>query len=99
MTSVNVTTIVNKLKNLCSTSIKQFFPLLEKIKIKVEEASVNISYLNILLEACNAIQEPGDVEIHISKIILLLKFIQAESPFFAATYEFILSFLLFDQTF
>lgn len=88
MSNANVTTIIKKLENLGSTSIKQFNLLLEEIKIKVKEASANVTYLNILFEACNEIQEPGDVEIHVSKIILLLRFIQAESNFFSATYEF-----------
>lgn len=88
MLNKNVTTIISKLENLRSTSIKQFKQLLEEIKLRIEEASTNITYLNILLEACNEIQKPADIEVHVSKIILLLIFIKSVSPFYSKTYEF-----------
>ena len=85
----NVKKVIKKLETLGSTSISQFKSLFEETKIKIEEALANTSYLKILLGACNEIKEPEDIEIHISDILLLLRFIHLDSSFYIVSYGLI----------
>ncbi|XP_043279409.1 dynein-1-beta heavy chain, flagellar inner arm I1 complex isoform X2 [Venturia canescens] len=82
LTNKNIMSIVRKLEDEKSASIKQFNPLLRQVHQKLEEAASNITYLSVFDKFKDHFEIPEGVEEYATRIILLIKFIGTESPFY-----------------
>lgn len=68
-----------------STFIHQFQSLCEEIVNKIEEATKNIEYLQVIKQPCAVLEcviDPDEIPNHVSKIMNLFRFIWMESPFY-----------------
>ncbi|XP_024873902.1 dynein-1-beta heavy chain, flagellar inner arm I1 complex-like isoform X2 [Temnothorax curvispinosus] len=80
---MEIRSIVHLLENVCSPSVDSFQLLTLQLRKGVEQAASNITYLNILSEACNNLKCPSEIEEKpMMKILFLILFIWTESPFY-----------------
>nr|XP_033195881.1 dynein-1-beta heavy chain, flagellar inner arm I1 complex-like [Bombus vancouverensis nearcticus] len=81
--NTEVRLIIDILKNLHSPSASELEKLTIHIDARLEEASSNLMYLNILLRFCKNLNIPEDVENSVTEALLLILFIWTESSFYS----------------
>lgn len=81
--NTEVRLIIDILKNLHSPSASELEKLTIHIDARLEEASSNLMYLNILLRFCKNLNIPEDVENFVTEALLLILFIWTESSFYS----------------
>ncbi|XP_011874784.1 PREDICTED: dynein-1-beta heavy chain, flagellar inner arm I1 complex isoform X2 [Vollenhovia emeryi] len=82
LSSTEIRSILHLLKNVCSPSVDSFQLLTLQLREELEQAASNITYLNVLSEACNNLKCPGEIEEPVMKILFLILFIWTESSFY-----------------
>lgn len=82
LTNKSVLSIVEKLENVRSASVKQYNPLVGEVQGLLNEATSNIAYLNLLEEFSAGFEIPDGIEDYATRIFLLIRFIGRESPFY-----------------
>ncbi|XP_077278026.1 uncharacterized protein LOC143906094 isoform X2 [Temnothorax americanus] len=85
LSSMEIRAIVHLLENVRSPSVDSFQLLTFQLCKGLEQAASNITYLNILSEACNNLKCPSEIEKPMMKILFLILFIWTESPFYNAS--------------
>ncbi|XP_025267061.1 dynein heavy chain 2, axonemal-like [Camponotus floridanus] len=80
--SEEIQSILRLLENVHSPSVDSFQLLTLQLHERLEQAGSNVTYLNILSDACNDLKCPIEIEEPVTKILLLILFIWTESPFY-----------------
>lgn len=91
LSSEEIQSILHLLENVHSPSVDSFHFLTLQLHERLEQAGSNVTYLNILSDACNDLKCPIEIEEPITKILLLILFVWTESPFYNISYVFSIS--------
>jgi hypothetical protein len=79
--------ILRLLENTHSPSMDSFQRLMLQVDKQLEQAKSNVTYLNILWEICNDLNDPNKIEESMTKILFLTLFIWMESSFYDTSYD------------
>lgn len=85
LSSMEIQSILRHLKNVRSPSVDFFQLLTLQLREGLKQAASNITYLNVLSEACNDLtcpDGPDEMEKPMMKILFLILFIWTESSFY-----------------
>lgn len=77
------------LEDVRSPSVDSFQLLTLLLREGLQQAASNITYLNVLSEACDNLKCPDEIEKPMMKILFLILFIWTESPFYNLSYSFL----------
>lgn len=88
-----IQSILRFLERVRSSSVDSFHHLTLQLHQGLEQAASNMTYLNILSEACYDLKCPDEFEAPVTKILLLILFIWTESPFYNISYVLSVFFL------
>lgn len=89
LSSMEIQSILHMLENVCSPSVDSFQLLTLLLHKELQQAASNITYLNVLSEACNNLKCPGEIEKPMMRILFLILFIWTESSFYNLSYSFL----------
>ncbi|XP_067203021.1 dynein axonemal heavy chain 2-like [Linepithema humile] len=87
LSSKEIQLILRLLENVCSPSIDFFQILTLQLHEGLERAVSNVTYLNVLMKACNDLKYAIKIEEHMIKIFFLILFIWTESSFYKKSYK------------
>ncbi|XP_025073207.1 dynein-1-beta heavy chain, flagellar inner arm I1 complex-like, partial [Pogonomyrmex barbatus] len=82
VSNTKIQSILHLLENAYSPSVDSLRLLILQLHEGLEQAASNITYLNVLSEACNDLKCPDEIEKPVTRILFLILFIWTESPFY-----------------